>query len=200
MKKITLSLSLALLCSLGFSQKTVTIYNFSSKIVNIGQFNTGKYTTYIGDSSNSGSTIDPLVTATIGWPKYQSWPQAVIYIPPGGTYTLTHTNNTYFPFYSPTSSPVINQWRRQSASGGAWTVVTSASLNNSLAVPQRFDFVKFQVLDATTNANLGGGNLGVNYPAQISNPGFTADFAIDPMPITTAPTTVVFKTDIIITD
>jgi len=141
MKKIILLIALFFSIS-NFAQKTVYIFNFSSYNVQIGEIQTKS-------------------TATSTYPRFKtnySGTGGLISVPAGTTYTLTNPNNSFFPFYSPTSTPFINAWSRQFTSGASWVNFTSINLNNILALPQIFNFIKFQV---GPSGNLGGGTIGI---------------------------------------
>ena len=158
MKKIII---IALLCLgiQGYSQKTVYVFNFTSFNVQIGEIQTRS-------------------TATSTYPRFKtnySGTGGLINVPAGTTYTLVNPNNTYFPFYSPTSVPVITAWTRQFSAGATWANFLSTNLNNVLAVPQVFNFIKLQV---GSNGSLGGGYLFVDpiYPNPISGNGWSATY------------------------
>jgi hypothetical protein len=76
-------------------------------------------------------------------------------VPAGYTYILENPNASYFPFYSPSSTPYIDYWLRYS-SASTYGNFSSTTLNNVLATNQVFNFIKFQV---GTAGNAGGGNL-----------------------------------------
>ena len=141
-----------------FAQKTVYVFNFSSYTVQVSEFNT-KHST----SSNN-------------YPIFKS-NSTLITIPSGQTYTLINPNNAYFPFYSPTSIPTINNWYRKLNPTSNWVNFTSINLNNVNATPQRFNSLKFQV---GTNGSLGGGDLGFSpYSDFIEGNGWAADFTTE---------------------
>lgn len=133
---------LCLMLSVGaFSQKTLDIYNYSSRTVTLSMVVTKPASgTYPWCASVTPSTIDIL---------------------PGGQYTMENTANIYrFPFHSPSTSPYITNWRRVTApaSPGApapWTNIVSTTawaLGNS----QFFDYISFSM----DNYTAGGGNIG----------------------------------------
>ena len=149
MKKIII---IALLCLgiQGYSQKTVYVFNFSSYNVQIGEIQTKS-------------------TATSTYPRFKtnySGVGGIINVPAGTTFTLVNPNNTYFPFYSPTSVPYVNAWTRQFTAGATWANFLSTNLNNVLAVPQIFNFIKFQV---GPSGSLGAGNIGLSPSNNIAN-------------------------------
>lgn len=108
MKKNILFL-LLLICSFSFAQKSLEIYNYSTKTI----------------------TISIVVTKppTGIYPWFASVTPATITIPAGGQYILQNNSNIYrFPFLSPSSTPQITNWRKviQSTGGnGSFTNVTS---------------------------------------------------------------------------
>ena len=81
----------------------------------------------------TGSTviIDDLVTSAStdgSYPQFHSKPNEPVNIAPG-SYTLTTTNLTRFPFYSPTSIPTINFWERKTSE------TTSSNIPSTVAFP-----------------------------------------------------------------
>jgi len=139
MKKIILLLAFFLSITT-FAQKTVYIFNFSSYNVQVGEIQTRS-------------------TATSSYPRFRTnYSGGIINVPSGTTYTLENPNVPYFPFYSPTSVPYINAWQRQFTAGATWANFLSTNLNNALAAPQVFHFIKFQV---GPNGSLGGGTIGL---------------------------------------
>lgn len=137
MKKIFLLLTL-LTISLGFTQKRLEIYNYSSKTMNV----------YI--------IVTKPTTGTFPW--FASVSPTTITIPAGGQYILQNNSSvTRFPFSSSLSSPVITNWRKvvQVGSGSSFTNVTSAN-----AWPQGdnqvFSYLSFTV----NNGAQSGGNIG----------------------------------------
>lgn len=130
-----------------FAQKTVYIFNFSSYNVQVGE-------------------IQSKSSATSTYPRFRTnYSGGIINVPSGTTYTLENPNATYFPFFSPTSVPYINAWQRQFTAGATWANFLSTNLNNALATPQVFHFIKFQV---GPNGSLGGGNLFDNSTVPLS--------------------------------
>ena len=156
MKKIILLLAFFLSITT-FAQKTVYIFNFSSYNVQVGEIQSK--------------------SATAEYPRFRTnYSGGNINVPSGTTYTLENPNATYFPFYSPTSVPYINAWQRQFTAGATWANFLSTNLNNALALPQRFNFIKFQV---GPNGSLGGGNLsfdGNNGPVFLDGIGWEASY------------------------
>jgi hypothetical protein len=142
MKKIFLIFVLFLTLQ-GFAQKTVYVFNFSSYLVKIGYMqtrpNTGVYPYYTTNYINAATAN-------------------TIYVPSGSTYTLENPVATRFPFYSPTSSPVITSWRRSNSATSS-SIILSTNLNNVLANSQKFHSIKFDVVGSygTTLAVAGGG-------------------------------------------
>ncbi|TYB74834.1 MULTISPECIES: hypothetical protein [Bizionia] len=139
MKKILL-LSVLFLGLQTMAQKTVYIYNFSSTNFDIGDIGTKKQ--------------------TASHPIFLSKPSGgLISIPPGATYILeaSPASTNRFPFYSPTSSPNIDNWSRQLVSGGAWSNPLPSSLvANIYGATQIIEHVKTQV---GPSGALGGGTL-----------------------------------------
>ena len=155
MKKLTILIFL-LASSLGFSQKTLEIYNYSTKTI----------------------TVSIIVTKppTGIYPWFASVTPATITIPAGGQYIMQNNSNIYrFPFLSTTSTPQITNWRKvvQSTGGnGSFTNVTSQvawPLGNS----QSFNYLSFTV----NNGTLGGGNIGEPTGSNVTNS--TNHWAVD---------------------
>jgi hypothetical protein len=144
----------------GFAQKTVYVFNFSSYDVKIGDIqtrpNTGTYPYYTSKYTNASTGN-------------------LIIVPAGSTYTLENTVATRFPFYSPTSVPVITQWSRRSSATVSSTIL-STNLNNVLANSQKWHSIKFDVVGSsgTTLAVSGGG------PNPYSNAQIVAEYQIEP--------------------
>lgn len=157
MKKIIL-LTALLLSAFAFAQKTVYVFNFSSHSIEIGEFETKH--------------------ATTDYPRFKSYGNSVsnpIHVPAlTGEYVLSHPNNSYFPFYSPNSTPYIPSWYRRATATSSWTTVPSNNLNNVLAASQVFRSIKFQV---GLNGEFSGTTLGGDYPLSEENTanGWTAD-------------------------
>lgn len=160
MKKIILIFAFFLSIS-SFAQKTVYIFNFSSYNVEVGEIQTRS-------------------TAASTYPRFRTnYSGGIINVPSGTTYTLENPNATYFPFYSPTSVPYIDAWQRHFTAGATWANFLSTNLNNALAAPQEFNYIKFQV---GPNGSLGGGNLSPDIAFgsdQLFGTGWAADYSAD---------------------
>ena len=160
MKKLFLTLVLFLGLQ-GIAQKTVYVFNFSSYDVKIGDIQTrpltGTYPYYTSKYTNASTGN-------------------LIMVPAGSTYTLENTVATRFPFYSPTSAPVITQWRRQSSATVSANIL-STNLNNVLANSQKWWSIKFDVVGSsgTTLAIAGGGGDPFTY----SNAQIVATYQIE---------------------
>ncbi|HET8804697.1 MAG TPA: hypothetical protein VFM72_08975 [Aequorivita sp.] len=128
------------------AQKTVYIYNLSSTNFDIGDMGTKNISAAfpIFISNPSGGTIT---------------------IPSGTTYILEASplSTTKFPFYSPSSAPVIDFWRRQLIAGGAYSNLPSNLVANVYGASQIIEHVKSQVGPGGT---LGGGTL---FPTSSNN-------------------------------
>jgi hypothetical protein len=139
MKKI--ALLLLLMSASGFSQKTLEIYNYSTKTISVQM---------IATKPTSGT-----------YPWCASVTPSPITIAPGDSYILENTANVYrFPFYSPLSSTVITNWRRVSApippsQNASFVNMTSAQLW-PLGNGQFFDYISFNV----NSGAAGLGNIG----------------------------------------
>ena len=80
------------------AKKTLYIYNFSSQVIQDWDIATRPGTSF--------------------FPEFHSKQYGIITITPGGDLTLVNTSNIYrFPFYSPTSSTVINIWEQLNSNG-----------------------------------------------------------------------------------
>ena len=177
MKKLLLILFLSI-GIFGFSQKTLEIYNYSSKVINLGII-----------------TTKP---ATGIYPWFGSTQPSSITINPGGSYVLQNNSNIYrFPFNSPTSSPFITTWRRSVQSTGGNGSFTSVSSNTAwtLGNGQFFNYLQFNV----NNGLQGGGNIGESGFFVPSNPlvnntyNWQADYVLDNIRSTLIFNTVVFS-------
>ena len=138
MKKIFL-ISVLFFGLQAIAQKTVFIYNLSSTNFDIGDMGTKNISAAfpIFISNPSGGTIT---------------------IPSGTTYILeaSPTSTTKFPFYSPTSTPLIDFWLRQLTAGGAYSNLPSTTVATIYGASQFLEYVKTQV---GPNGSLGGGTL-----------------------------------------
>ncbi len=151
MKKLIL---LLMVCTLSIqAQKTVKVYNYTASTV------------YIRD----------LVTRTNTYtlPEFHLKPNGQITIAPFGSYTIVNTANaTRFPFYSPTSTPVITTWERITA-----TAPTNTNMPSTAAWLQGANQVFYWV-----NIGIGGYTATVGVPSSgqpISSPlnGYTVSYA-----------------------
>ena len=147
MKNIYILL-LSLFTVVGFSQKTLKVFNFSSKTVNINMIvtkpNAGTFPWYASTYTNNGTNT--------------------ISIAPGGSYILTNTADLFkFPFLSTTSVPQITTWRKVNApaAGSSNSTFTPVSSNVAWALggAQIFDYIDFGVFNGTFYQ--GGGKMGV---------------------------------------
>ncbi|MFT3794159.1 hypothetical protein [Flavobacterium sp.] len=140
MKKL-FSLLALLLAIGGYAQKTVEIYNFSSKTVSLSM------------------VVTKPASGTYPW--CASVAPSPIYIAPGDSYILENTANAYrFPFHSPGSPTYITNWRRVTApaSPGApapWSNMLSTAVW-PLGNGQYFDYISFYM----NNGMAGSGNIG----------------------------------------
>lgn len=140
MKK-SFSLLILLLTVGGFAQKTLEIYNLSSKTISLNMVATKHVT-------------DP-------FPWCASVAPSSISIAPGDSYIMENTSNIYrFPFNSSVSSPVMTNWRRVIApvppsQNSTWTNISSASAW-TLGTSQIFDYITFGVNGGTE----GSGSIG----------------------------------------
>jgi hypothetical protein len=152
MKKLILFL---MLCALNVqAQKTVKIYNYTAYSVQFFDFVTRP-------------TATPL-------PEFHSKPFGGVTIAPYGSYTMVNTTNaTRFPFYSPTSVPVITTWERQSL-----TAPTSSTMANTVAwlqgANQVFSYIRLTINGQTKYL---GNPLVSSYPNAITGSGWTATYA-----------------------
>ena len=121
-------------------------------------------------------TIDDLITYTGGtgtgaFPQFHSKPNGAVNIAPFGTYTLTTTNLTRFPFFSPTSTPTINSWER--ATSATSSTVISSTVAFPLGAAQVFYWVQVRIGANTKHL----GVVGSGYtPGPITSNGWTASY------------------------
>jgi hypothetical protein len=159
MKKLILLLMLGVLSTQ--AQKTVKVYNYTANTVLIRDLVTR--------------------TATNTLPEFHSKPNGQITIAPYGSYTMVNTANaTRFPFYSPTSLPVITTWERSTT-----TTPTSSIMPNTAAWLQGANQVFYWV-----NIGIGGyattvGSPISGLPSTNSLSGTTVTYA--PLGTTAAP-------------
>lgn len=146
----TILLTILLLVGVnGFSQKTVYIYNLSSTNFDIG---------HIGTQNVSNP-----------YPKLISAPSSgLITVPSLGTYVLVASpaSTTVFPFYSPSSSPDIDNWTRILTSGGTPSTIPSGLAASVYGASQIIEEVKFQV---GPNGSLGGNTFILNSSSGFSD-------------------------------
>lgn len=95
------------------------------------------------------------------YPWLASVTPSTIVIAPGDQYILDNNTNIYrFPFDSPTSYPLITNWRRVTAptTPGGNAIITNVTSQTAwtLGNGQFFDYVSFVVNDGTQD----GGNIG----------------------------------------
>ncbi|WP_395061732.1 hypothetical protein [Flavobacterium sp.] len=119
--------------------------------------------------------IDNLVTNTGvagAYPQFNSKPNGSVSIAPFATYTLTTTNLTRFPFFSPSSTPTINSWERAtSATSGT---VISSTVAFPLGAAQVFYWVQVRIGGFTKQV----GVIGSGYtPGPITSNGWTATYS-----------------------
>ena len=173
MKKIIFFL-FALFSIGGYSQKTLEIYNYSA---------------------TKSLSISIIITKpqTGIYPWFGSVTPSIITIPPGGQYVLQNNANLYrFPFYSPTSSPLITNWRKvvQSTGGnGSFTNVTS-QVAWPLGTTQFFNNISFTVNNGLQGGNTVGEPIG-SVTSSITNT--TYNWAIDYVP-SYVTSTLIFNT------
>lgn len=119
-------------------------------------------------------TIDDLVTntGTAGaFPQFHSKPNGPVNIAPFGSYTLTTTNLTRFPFFSPTSVPTINSWER------ATSATSSSVISSTVAFPlgnaQVFYWIQVRIGANTKKIGFAGSGF---FTTQTGN-GWTASYS-----------------------
>lgn len=136
------------------AQKTVKIYNYSAYTVKFFDFVTR--------------------TSTNQFPEFHSKQFGGVTIAPFGSYTMVNTaSTTRFPFYSPTSSPVITTWERLTT-----TTPTSTIMTNTVAWlqggNQEFSYIQLTINGSIRNL---GNPLTSTFPASVSASGWTASYA-----------------------
>ncbi|WP_298150063.1 hypothetical protein [Flavobacterium sp.] len=117
--------------------------------------------------------IDDLVTNTgtaNAFPQFHSKPNGPVSIPPFGTYTLTTTNATRFPFFSPTSTPTINSWER--ATSATSSSVISSTVAFPLGTAQVFYWIQVRIGATTKQVGFSGSG----YPTTLTSSGWTASY------------------------
>jgi hypothetical protein len=133
------------------AQKTFTLFNLTANTV----------------------TIDNLVTNTGiagGFPQFNSKPNGPINVPPFGTYTLTTTNLTRFPFFSPTSVPTINSWERITSLPSS--TVISSTVAFPLGAAQVFYWIQVTIGSTTKQIGLAGSG----FITTLTSNGWTASY------------------------
>lgn len=118
-------------------------------------------------------TIDDLVTNTGiagAFPQFHSKPNGPVNIAPFGSYTLTTTHLTRFPFYSPTSVPTINSWER------ATSATSSSVISSTVAFPlgNAQVFYWIQVRIGANTKKIGFPTSG--FPTTLTSNGWTASY------------------------
>ena len=119
-------------------------------------------------------TIDDLVTNTgtiNAFPQFHSKPNGLINIAPFGSYTLTTTNLTRFPFFSPTSLPTINFWER--ATSATSITVISSTVAFPLGAAQVFYWIQVRI--GADTKHIGFAESG--YPTTLTSNGWTASYS-----------------------
>jgi len=118
-------------------------------------------------------TIDDLVTntGTAGaYPQFHSKPNGPVNIAPFGSYTLTTTNLTRFPFFSPTSVPTINFWER--ATSATSSTVISSTVAFPLGTTQVFYWIQVSIGGFTKKVGFSGSG----FPTTQTGNGWTASY------------------------
>ncbi len=118
-------------------------------------------------------TIDDLVTntGTAGaFPQFHSKPGGPVNIAPFGSYTLTTTNLTRFPFFSPTSVPTINSWER--ATSATSSTVISSTVAFPLGGIQVFYWIQVRIGSNTKHIGIPASG----YTQSLTSNGWTASY------------------------
>lgn len=108
------------------------------------------------------------------YPKLYSLGPAGHFVSLGPLSITVYTNSVGFPFYSPTSSPVITTWQRQ-LTATSTPVNTASSLAQTLfGATHRYSEFKFYVEDSNANI-IGSGNIDPPFDIELAETYLTED-------------------------